>query len=397
MTNLLPSVLKYFRESKIAHTERFIPPYVASACCHLVNLENQKREFYLEHGRVANLRMHMFFCSPPGFMKSLLLQRFLDGSNSVMGLEGQKAIIPHAFEGSMTEAGWTGTVRMMNDEVVTIFGAAHEHRDSIVGIEEFAALTNVLKMQHSMNLDNAMLTSLDSGLLIKRLAMGKIQYLTQITLWTGSQPARYDLTSGLGRRLFFVYFMPSKEQEDKIRLARREAKNAFPTTKTFRWVQHELEDTKKAIKGIKRIEFSDDIYKELDRIRVPHFEESLYERLALGYCIATGEIDSTVHVSMVDNRLRGLFISEKMWRDQIKRGAELTQVLEVIREMDYASVNDVKWRLTDYGIEWGTASKVIGILEKQGAIQLVQTVEKDKKGRKKTYVIALEEKRKVAK
>ncbi len=395
MSRLLEATLRYMDESKIALAKRFIPPYVASACDHMINLENQKREFYLEHGRVANLRMHMFFCSPPGFMKSLILQKFLEGRNSVLG-DGIDTPITHAFEGSMTEAGWTGTVRMMNDEKVEILGAAYEHRESIVGIEEFAALTNTLKMQHSMNLDNSMLTALDSGLLIKRLAMGKIQYITQITLWSGSQPARYDLTSGLGRRLFFIYFMPNKSQEDEIRAARRAAKNAFPQAKTLKWLQHEIHETKNAIKGIKHIEFNDDIYRQLDKFHVPHFEETLYERLAIGYCIAVGQADTTLNVSIIDSTLRQLFMNEKMWRDQVKRGAQLTQVLRVCQEMGYAKAEDIKWKMADFGMEWTTTTNILGVLEKQGAIRLVQSEEKNKKGQKTLYVIAVEKPRKVA-
>lgn len=390
MSRLLAAVMRYYEESKIALTNLFIPPYVASVCCHMTNLENQKRNFYLEHGRVANLRMHMFFCSPPGFMKSLILQRFLEGPNAALGKGDEKSPISHDFEGSMTEAGWTGTVRSIGDEVVEILGAAHEHRASIMGIEEFAALTNAIKMQHSINLDNAMLTSLDSGLLIKRLAMGRIKYITQVTLWTGSQPARYDLTSGLGRRLFFIYFMPNRDQEQKIRMARRAAKNAHPSTKTLKWLELELHDTKAEIEGIKKIEFSDNIFKEFDKLHLPHFEESLYERLALGYCIAVGQADKTVYVDMIDQKLKDLFTAEKRWRDQIKRGAELTQVLKVIQEMGYGPVEDVKWRLADLGVDFGVSGKIMGILEHQNAIRIVQITEKDKKGRNKAYVFALE-------
>ena len=109
------NVLKYLKECKVALADMFAPYFTIGVCNHIVNLENQKREFYLEHGRVANLRTHVFMCAPPGFTKTLYLEKFLKGKTSIVG---GSAFVNCGFEGSMTEAGFTGTVKVVNGEPV---------------------------------------------------------------------------------------------------------------------------------------------------------------------------------------------------------------------------------------------------------------------------------------
>lgn len=378
--DLFDASVEWGKSSRIAFAERLFPPYTCSLCCHLFNLENFKREFFIEHGRLANTRMHIFFCAPPGYTKSLILQRLIQGKAAAYAESG----VNINFEGSMTEAAFTGTVRVVESEIQAVFGAAHEHRESILGIDEFASLTNAMKMDHSINLDNAMLTALDSGYLIKRLALGKIQYVTQLTLWTGSQPARFDLTSGLGRRFFFIYWIPSSKEEGVIKTARREAKNVYPKLELKKEINRNISKMKSKLKRVKKVVFADKIYRILDNFKIPHFEEPLYERLAMGYAIARDQLDKKLYVD-VDTILSGMFAMEKNWRDEIKTGAELTEVLKVCKDLEPISVTELKKKLADFGMTYQRATVVIDILKRAGQLYVKQE-KRGGKGRPTTFI-----------
>jgi len=387
MTNFYDACLNYLKASKIALYERFAPYYIASTCCHIVNLENQKREFFLENVRVANTRMHVFMVAPPGFCKTLFLQKFLMGHTSVLG----NTTIDVGFEGSMTEAGFTGTVRISDGEPVIVKGAAFDHREAILGIDEFSALANAMKMEHSINLDSAMLTALDSGYLIKRLALGKIQYITSLTLWSGSQPARFDLTSGLGRRFLFIYFIPTQAEADDIKQARREGKNILPDLGMLHTIKKSVKQIQEDVQELQKIKFDNSIYKTLDRLKIPHFEEALYERLALGYTVAVQNgCDKTLEVTMTP-QLQLLFKQAHDWRLEIKKGAETGQVMQVLKEMNMCLLSDVKRRLTDFGLEYGKSGMLIDLLRKQGRIAIVTDEKKGKRGRPRRIVMVLED------
>jgi len=378
------STLDYFNACNIALSERFVPYFTISTCCHLINLENQKREFALDGGRVANFRMHVFFVAPPGFMKSLMLMKFLDGPYSVLG----GTDVGTGFEGAMTEAGYVGTIKAVDGEAAVVYGAAYDHQENILGIDEFAQLTNSMKMEHSINLDTAMLTSLDSGYLNKRLAMGKIRYVTQLTLWSGSQPSRFDLSSGLGRRLMFLFFIPTREEEALIRSARRAGKNKRQPVEKLEVIRKDVAEIMIKLKSVTKIVYDKSLYDCLDEMGIPHYEEELYERMALGYTIATGNFTDVVNIT-VDPRLKALITRCNGWRNEIKRGSEYSQIISVIKEMHNMTMTEVKKRLANMGWTWVKSSEIMNALQRQGII----TVMKDKsqgKGRPKEIIIVNE-------
>ncbi|MGV9142257.1 MAG: hypothetical protein ACOC1X_04900, partial [Promethearchaeota archaeon] len=78
---LVEDAKQYFSDCNIALADKFAPYYCSSIACHMANLENQRREFYIRQGSRVNMRLHMFFIAPPGFSKSLFLRRILGDSD----------------------------------------------------------------------------------------------------------------------------------------------------------------------------------------------------------------------------------------------------------------------------------------------------------------------------
>ena len=379
---LIDSIKRYFDKCNVALVDKFVPYYCSSIACHVANLENRQREFYIRQGKVQNLRLHIFFIAPPGFSKSLLLRGLLGDSTkrdeedvSQIGNDYSalsRCDIETGFEGLLTEASYVGSFKHINNEKVIVKGAAWEHRKAILGVDEFSVLSDTMTLSYGKSLDKALLTSLDDGYLKKRLTGGKIQYITQLTLWTGSQPMRFDLSSGIGRRLLFIYFIPTEEEEKLIKdMSRREDKS-LPSPQILNTIADDLELMRANISKLQSIEFEDKIYEVLDRFNVPHFEENLFRRLALGYNLAKYEdIDENMVVKM-DDELEELFEKEAKWRKEIKKGPEVSQVMRILEDRQLMRISDLKEKLTDFGLSYKQATKAIRELKSAGIVESVK-------------------------
>lgn len=368
---------EWMTQRNIGFIDVILPYYVSSVCCHALNLENKRREFYFEHGQPADLRLHVFIAAPPGYMKTFVMKRFLDRRNSIFG----QSAIRTGFIGSLTEAGYVGTIQNIDGDPIQQPGAAHEFMDHVLGIDEFSCLTNMMMSEHSKNLDNALLTSLDTGYLVKRLAAGEIRYETHLTLHAGSQPARFNLSSGLGRRFIFIFFVPTLQQQKEMKQFRRQGKGAVGdpslTMKIFSYTEKLID----GISGIREISYHDSIYNGLDEIDIPHYEEPLFEKIALGYNLATRKIEKDFVVKC-DKHILNIWTQEKVWRNKIKSGAQEAQVMQFIIEKPGIEERLLKEKLLDFGMSFAETSMAIDMLYRQRRVGVI-TDNADKKERKR--------------
>lgn len=361
--SLYESILTHANVHKWGFAQRFAPFYIISGMCHMINLANFKNEFYYEAGLLGNLRAHSLLVAPPGHSKTFFLRQFVLGDFSIFG----GSCVECAYQGSLTEAGFVGTIKSIEGAIKTVEGAASEYNQHLMGIDEFSALTNSMKMEHSLNLDNAFLTALDSGRLCKRLAHGELKYVTNLTILTGSQPARFDLSSGLGRRFIFMLFLPSKKDRDYLRNVRRNAINIRPRLEDLRVIWDEIEEVNARLQEVEEITFDSQLRDFYDERDIPHFEETLYDRLALGYNIAQYKVEKKIHVKL-DTTLIDILTNEFQWRKKIKIGPEDEQVMEVIREHEIIDMTELKNILLDFGITYNFAMTLIDSLKRQGRI-----------------------------
>jgi hypothetical protein len=353
--------MRALRNRKLAFVDKFFPTYLCSIGTHLINIENKTRFIYFEHKIPADLRAHVFMVAPPGFMKSYILFQLLDPNFGILadcqesgfGTEEGKVGVGIGFEGAMTEAAWTGTIVSSGEGVAeTTYGAAYEHRNNIVGIEEFSVIADVLKQAHSSTLGNQLLTSLDRGFLKKRLGRGKVFYQTQVTLWTGSQPARFDLSAGLPRRFYFIEFIPTKEEKTIIRTMRRMGQNVNPDTREKMEIRDSFIALCKKIKKVKHIIFDPSIHTFFDEFKMLHFEEPLYERIALGYTIMQDNFDETIMVKLTSD-LKSLILQGMQWRRSIKLDSEINQIITLLKDEEgKMTVPDCLLALADFGVDY---------------------------------------------
>jgi len=235
-------------------------------------------------------------------------------------------------------------------------------------VEQYSAVTEALSATHSQTLDPALLGALDSGWVYKSLAAGSMSYQTNLTLWAATQPARFDLRSGMARRFLFIYFIPNSKDLNEIRMARRASKNRrFDPIHTDR-IRKEIQALKQRVKQIEKVTWDEEVYKIYDEHKLLHWEEQLYDHLLMGYLVMRGRFDSELHVT-VDEFSKELILQEAYYRDTIRRGSEFAEVLLIMREHNGdMGLFELKDELLSFGKDWRQSRDLIEELVRMRAI-----------------------------
>lgn len=306
--------------------EIYAPYYIASYGTHCFNLMNQREKIYWDGKRLPNMRMHVLFVAPPGFMKSHYLGIMGGDDYSIFRNTG----VDIGAEQSMTEAGFIGTIVNINGIGTPTEGAAMTFKQGMLMIDEFSAITNALKVQYNSQLDTQLLAALDHGRVFKRLGGGKIEYTTNLTLWAGVQPARYDMTSGLGRRLCYLLFLPTRQDNDLLMETMHRTRNIAPVDSDMLKLRERISKWKESMNIIKRVEFSDSVLNKYKELGLFSYESSYFDRILLGWHLAVYGADTTMYIDVKDNEIDTIIKREKKWRDTIGKGVDYAQLMKLI-------------------------------------------------------------------
>ncbi|MDD2259272.1 MAG: hypothetical protein PHV94_05515 [Bacilli bacterium] len=322
----------------------YAPFFICSYATHCFNIVNQKEEIYWESKRLPNLRLHLNFVAPPGFMKSFYMEQMGGGKYGIFRDTG----VEIGYEQTLSEAGLIGTIR--NDGTGDIvYGAAHIYEKGLMLVDEFSGVTNAMKSQYNNQMDTQLLAALDHGRVVKRLAGGMLEYDTYMTLWAGVQPARFDLTSGLGRRLCYLLFLPTRTDNEMLMESIHKSRNLRPNQLALNELRMKIQKWRGELSQIRKLEFDDSVFKLYKKIGLFSFESSHFDRLLLGYHLATHEPDTTMMVDANDKTLRKFMQLEKSWRDSIVLGINYVQLMKIIKVCG-AAVEDADREVVTYGI-----------------------------------------------
>jgi len=306
--------MEELKQRNVYKSDIYAPYYICSHAIHTFNLFNQKHKIYWESKRLPNMRLHILFVAPPGFMKSFYLGTMGGDEFSIYA----GSTIEFGYESSTTEAGLVGTIRDIGNGIVNEErGLADTYNKGFVMIDEFSALSNALNVNYNSQMEPQMLSVLDSGHITKRLASGKLEYKTNMTLWAGVQPARYELSSGLGRRLCFMVFLPTKEDNDKLMSIMHENRNIKPDVLEMEKLWKEIRDFQTDINIIERVEFPPELHDMYKKMGLASYESAYFDRLVLSYHLAKNGIDRRVEVDCGSKELHHLLERQKEWRDSI--------------------------------------------------------------------------------
>ena len=350
--SLYDDIMELLSKRKVVNYEVLSPLYACSLGCHMINIWNKKRKIILEGELISDLRLHVIMVTVPGFGKSYLLKQFLEDS---VGITAKTKIKPK-FLGSITTASLVGTVRSDKEgNAIINKGIADIYKDSILGIHEFAELTTSMKQNYNLGLLDALLQILDDGHVVKDVASGGLDYYTFLTLFTAVQPMRYDLTSGIGRRICFLVYVPTYGDIEKFRTVRRQAKRIVSNKDLLDRIHSDIDKKFVAVEGITGVEYAKDFYDWMDKKNIIPYEEILYERIAIGYWVMkNNELKGILHIKL-DKELIG--IMERQWIDRglIKRGVDKAQIWKVI---EHEKVID-KEKLFNLLLEFSIDERVI--------------------------------------
>jgi len=327
VTDIMELIFDELNRRWVYKYETYAPLYVCSAMMHSFNLMNQKRQIYWEGSRLPNMRMHLLFVAPPGFMKTHYLSTM--GGDRFAIFKNAGVHVGH--EQSLTEAGFIGTIRNVSGVDIIVEGAAQTYANGLMLIDEFSAITSALKVQYNAQMDTQLLAALDHGNVFKRLGGGKIAYQTHLTLWAGVQPARYDLSSGMGRRLGFLLFLPTKYDNDQLRYHMHKARGVRPDENVMNKIWGLLEKNIKNMDIVETVTYGESVYQKYGDMELFSYESSYFDKLLLGWHLMTYGPEKHIVIEAGDELLDKLIGSQKKWRNEIVSGVDYVQVMKLIK------------------------------------------------------------------
>jgi hypothetical protein len=308
--------------------EVYAPYYVSSFAVHAFNLMNQKREIYFVGKQLPNMRLHLLFISPSGFMKTYFGDTMIRDPNAIF----HKTAVQVASEQTLTEAGFVGTIINVNGLPTTIQGSAEINKDGIMFIDEFKGITEALKSQFNSQMETQLLAALDHGHVTKRLASGPISYRTYLTLWTGVQPGSYDLSTGLGRRLCVLIFVPTRADNNEIMDIMHRTQNLRPNIDQMEILWARINVAISQMHTIQKIHISDDVLELYHKLKMYSFETSYFNRIIIGYHLMTQPIEPIMEMDASDPALVRLLENQKEWRGNVYAGLDYIQIRKILVE-----------------------------------------------------------------
>ena len=268
---------------------------------------------YTPATRLADTRINILIRGQKGSGKNVLLDLFCaEGTGLLWNTNGFKGKGFRTMFGanSITEAGMFGSV---NDEGDILGNPLARYMcGGFVCFEEASSLFDASRKEHSVDMKNQLLTSLDSGRVNKTMRSGWVKYNTRYTMWAGTQPARFELESGLDRRFFIIDIVMTPEKELLYKKAQNAQASISPEKRKEliaesidlrKWFIKRQEEVFKA--KPQGVVFGEGFEQWVLQESVRSFESDLFRRLAIGYTMMKGEwVDKELLIVELDDRLR---------------------------------------------------------------------------------------------
>lgn len=316
---------------------------------------------YTPATRLADTRINILIRGQKGSGKNVLLDLFCAEATGLLwntnGFKG-KGFRTMFGANSITEAGMFGSV---NDEGDILGNPLARYMcGGFVCFEEASSLFDASRKEHSVDMKNQLLTSLDSGRVNKTMRSGWVKYNTRYTMWAGTQPARFELESGLDRRFFIIDIVMTPEKELLYKKAQNAQASISPekrkeliaeSIELRKWFINRQEEVFKA--KPQGVVFGEGFEQWVLQESVRSFESDLFRRLAIGYTMMKGEwVDKELLIVELDDRLREILenslkmrrnvmdedirlIRTTFWEKDVPRSVLLKEVARLITNNDY--------------------------------------------------------------
>tara|TARA_R110001632_G_scaffold9190_2_gene35506 strand:- start:224 stop:1543 length:1320 start_codon:yes stop_codon:yes gene_type:complete len=385
--DIFTRVLEFCDKNYLVDVADKVPIFLCSIGAHLFNTVNKcsmcdfapkegddEKRFVIEHcpmrhseypiytpsSRIADTRIHILMRGAKGSGKNVLLDLFCaEMTGFLWNREAFDGVGFRTMEGanSITEAGMFGSV----NEEGRVVGRplARELCGGFLAFEEFSSISDASKKDHSVDMKNQMLTSLDSGRVNKQMRDGWVKYNTRYTVWGGTQHGRMDLESGLDRRFFIIDIVMDADKERRYKEAQNKQASMAREDRAFlageimelrAWfIDRQMDIVLNPPEGIK---FSKEFEQWVMKESVRSFESDLFRRLAIGYHMMMGEWKGGVVDITLDEGLEALLesslkmrrnvmdedmrlVKNTFWDKDVPRSTLIKDVAKLITNNDY--------------------------------------------------------------
>jgi len=387
--NIFDRVLDFCDKNYIIDVEDKVPIFLSSIGAHIFNTVNKcsMRDFapresdgedskrfviedcplrhdnypiYTPSSRIADTRIHILMRGAKGSGKNVLLDLFCaEYTGLLWNSDGFDGVGFRTMIGanSITEAGMFGSVNENGDIVGRPL--ARELCGGFLTFEEFSSVSDANKKDHSIDMKNQMLTSLDSGRVAKGMRDGWVKYNTRYTVWGGTQHGRMDLESGLDRRFFIIDIIMDAEKERQYKEAQN--KQASMSREERAYLAGEIMSLREwfidrqmsiMLNPPTGVMFSPEFEEWVMRESVRSFESDLFRRLAIGYNMMATDWQGGVLEIKMDDMLKELLesslrmrrnvmdedihlIKTTFWDKDVPRSALVKDIARLITNNDY--------------------------------------------------------------
>jgi len=285
--------------------------FAASVGCHQLNLlnltANDNKGIFFAGGKRANFRMHINMQAPSGFMKSTMLDYFLDPETGILS----RCNFPVEVEATFTPESWAGTLTKNEDGDYYLTGGIYDKfKHGIVGADEFAVMKDLTDDEGQKREVVYLLKGLEGNIVNKNTAAGQIAISgVGTTLWTCLRPTPLNFKSGLSRRFNFISYYPTLAEAMRFKEAnigtKMSAAIRYETLVTLAEKVGNFIEHNKEVGEIDCREI-DDWLMSSDQVYMPHFEHWIFKRLAIGWSIVNGTFPSV----KLDDKVTMLFKDE---------------------------------------------------------------------------------------
>jgi len=331
------SILRIAREEFRAKGLVEIPYTLERQCIsvgsHIVNLSNLDNKRFFHAGGLENFRIHLVIMGPSGWSKSSTIKFFLSPKLGLLS----KAPFPTSVRATFSPESWMGTIRKKKvagkQVLVATKGIFSRYKRGIVGADEFMRLKVLADSADlATNEETYLLTCLDSDRATKDLSTGSIEESDiGTTLWPGMRITRLNTASGLIRRFTFQLIFPTPDLALKFKQSARSEQIKQPISESAQSdIAEEVQRIWDRIHDVDRFNLKVVEGFLNGSLGVPHFDEAIYKRMAIGYSAAVG----TLPVITLDDTLKNIIRDEFMARRIIREVPEKEAMYLVVSQYE---------------------------------------------------------------
>jgi len=313
MKNIYEIIKDSFDNTGLLPVQNVLERFSCSIGCHLMNLVNSEHRIFFHASKLQNFREHIVFQAPSGFMKSVIMDFFLDPRTGLLSSEP----FPTNVEATFTPESWIGTMfKVKGGESETTDGVFERYKHGIIGADEYSRLKTMAENPGEANDVVYLLKALDDGNISKNMAYDQINIENICTtFWCGLRPTSLKFTSGLGRRFTYQIFFPTWLETQEFKRANVGGNIGTPISlETKEQLREKTLQTMIDTSQHTSIETTAVDEWMIDNDLIPHFDMPHYKRLAIGWSIIN---DKYPEITLNDT-LISLFRDEFVARNIIK-------------------------------------------------------------------------------